>query len=196
MSDTSPRSLSLRQNIVNRILRYPSSLASRFRIVCYRLLGARVTGRCWLRRISIPRNPWDVQIHSAALDDGVVLLSTGEPTGSPRIVIGDSCYLNRNTMIDASELIQIGANCMIGPFCYITDHDHGTIAGQTVSSQALVSSPVVIGDDVWIGAGVIILKGVTIGRGAVVGAGAVVTKSIPPGAIVVGVPAKQIGIRT
>lgn len=38
-----------------------------------------------------------------------------------------------------------------------------------------------------------ILKGVTIGRGAVVGAGAVVTKSIGPGEIVVGNPARVVG---
>jgi acetyltransferase-like isoleucine patch superfamily enzyme len=34
---------------------------------------------------------------------------------------------------------------------------------------------------------------VSIGDGAVVGAGAVVTKDDPAGAVVVGVPAKQVG---
>ena len=28
-------------------------------------------------------------------------------------------------MFDASESIEVGRNCLIGPFCYITDHDHG-----------------------------------------------------------------------
>jgi acetyltransferase-like isoleucine patch superfamily enzyme len=40
-----------------------------------------------------------------------------------------------------------------------------------------------------------VLDGVTIGPGAVVGAGAVVTCDVPPGAIVVGVPARQISMR-
>lgn len=44
-----------------------------------------------------------------------------------------------------------------------------------------------------IGANATILCGVTIGSGAMVGAGAVVIKSVPPGAIVVGNPARIVG---
>jgi maltose O-acetyltransferase len=193
--DESGRRLTLRQHFVNRLLRYPASLASRLRIAWYRCLGARIAGRCWLRRISIPRNPWDVHLESAALDDYVVLLSTGEPTGRPRIVIGAGTYVNRFTMIDASERIEIGQNCMIGPHCYLTDHDHGMVPGAPVNSQPLLSEPTRLGNDVWLGAGVIVLKGVEIGEGAVIGAGAVVTKSVPAGAVTAGVPAREIGRR-
>ena len=49
-----------------------------------------------------------------------------------------------------------------------------------------------IEDYAWIGTGAMILPGVCIGRGAVFGAGAVVSKSVAPGAIVVGNPAKPI----
>lgn len=52
-----------------------------------------------------------------------------------------------------------------------------------------------IEDHAWIGARVIILPGVTVGEGAVVAAGAVVTRSVPPYAVVGGVPAKRIGER-
>lgn len=84
---------------------------------------------------------------------------------------------------------------MIGPFCYITDHDHGMERGIPIKDQPLVGSAVVIEDDVWIGAHVTVLKGIRVGSGAVVGAGAVVTRDVPTGAIVAGIPAKVIGYR-
>lgn len=51
---------------------------------------------------------------------------------------------------------------------------------------------IVIDDYVWIGTGAMILPGVHLGRGCVVGARAVVSKSVNPGEIVVGNPAKPL----
>lgn len=48
----------------------------------------------------------------------------------------------------------------------------------------------VIGDYVYIGSSALIMPGVTIGDGALVAAGSVVTKSVPPGMVVGGNPAK------
>lgn len=84
---------------------------------------------------------------------------------------------------------------MIGPYCYLTDHDHAHLPGCLVSDQPLTSARVRIGSDVWLGAGVVVLKGVTIGDNAVVGAGAVVTNDVPAGVKVAGVPARVIGSR-
>ena len=47
-----------------------------------------------------------------------------------------------------------------------------------------------IGDRCLIGMGAILLEGVRIGAGSIVGAGAVVTKDVPAGVLVAGVPAK------
>jgi maltose O-acetyltransferase len=183
-------------DLINRFIRYPSAAAMRLRIARLRLLGVRIGRRCWIRRVRVPRNPWDVTIEDgAALDDDVVLLTTGARGKRPKVVIGKGTYVNRFTMFDASEHIEVGRNCMIGPYCYITDHDHGTEAPGWIAEQPLVSRPVQIGDNVWIGAGAFVLKGVTVGDGAVIGAGAVVTRSVRPGDKVVGSPARVIGYR-
>ena len=170
------------------ILRILHGLASRVRTIFYSLLGVKFEGRCWLRAIEIPRGHHDIRIADGAqLDRGVVLLISGESTGTEKIVIGRAAYINRATMIDASTRIEIGANCMIGPFCYITDHDH--VIG---SADDLISEPTRIGERVWLGAHVTVLKGVSIGNGSVVGAGSVVTRSLPAGVVAVWDPARVI----
>ena len=52
--------------------------------------------------------------------------------------------------------------------------------------------PVTICDGVWIGHGAFILPGVRIGKGAVVAARTVVTKDVPDGKVVMGIPARVI----
>lgn len=49
-----------------------------------------------------------------------------------------------------------------------------------------------IGNGVDIGAGAVIIGNITIGDGAVIGANAVVKRDVPSGAVMVGVPARQI----
>jgi serine O-acetyltransferase len=50
----------------------------------------------------------------------------------------------------------------------------------------------IIGDNVAIGAHAVVLGPVRIGDGATVGAGAIVTRDVPPGTTVVGVPARAL----
>ncbi|PTX91312.1 hypothetical protein DB354_20910 [Opitutus sp. ER46] len=85
---------------------------------------------------------------------------------------------------------------MIGPFCYLTDHDHSPGPDGTPASGLLVSRPVVIEAGAWIGAHVTVLKGVRIGQGAIVGAGSVLTRDVPPFTTVVGNPAHVLPART
>jgi serine O-acetyltransferase len=73
---------------------------------------------------------------------------------------------------------QVGANCSI-------------IANVTIGMRNEHAFPV-IGDHVFIGAGARVLGGITIGDGAVIGANAVVIEDVPPGATVVGIPARIV----
>jgi UDP-2-acetamido-3-amino-2,3-dideoxy-glucuronate N-acetyltransferase len=50
--------------------------------------------------------------------------------------------------------------------------------------------PIVVEQRAAIGSGAVVLGGVRVGAGALVGAGAVVTKDVPPGTVVRGVPAR------
>lgn len=186
----------LPDDFVNRMLRYPASLRSRLRIMRLRALGAKIGRACIVHQGMLPRNPWDVELGDhVTLEPWVVLLALGPRAARPRIRFGSKIYCNRFTMFDASERIEIDDEVMIGPHCYITDHDHGTEIGKSAHDQPLVSAPTRIGRGAWLGAHVVVLKGVTIGEGAVIAAGAVVTKDVPPHAIVGGVPGKVIKAR-
>ena len=179
-------------NTLHLIVRLRDGLASRLRNLWFRLLGVRLTGYVWMRRVSIPRNWSDITLEQGAmLDDGVVLLCSGVPKHD-KLVIRHGTYVNRGTNFTAHESVTVGRHCLIGPNCYISDANHGTLPGIAPKDQPMQVKPVVIEDEVWLGANVVVLPGVRIGRGAIIGAGAVVTKDVPANAIAVGVPAKVI----
>jgi acetyltransferase-like isoleucine patch superfamily enzyme len=88
------------------------------------------------------------------------------------------------------ELITIQENSDLGPGVMILTHD--TILHHLDPKGPIRSSQVIIGRNCYIGAGAIILPGVTIGDNSIIGAGAVVTKSIPPGSVATGIPARVV----
>ena len=57
------------------------------------------------------------------------------------------------------------------------------------------SRDITIGEDVWVGTNATILSGGNLGRGCIVGACSLVTKPVPPYALVVGSPAKIVGVK-
>src|ERR1044072_2091241 len=121
-------------------------IASRLRGIYYRALGGKMTGPVWLRRIEIARNWGDVLLEGgAALDFGVSIVTNGPPRAG-KGTVGSGTYINRYTMLDGHERLEIGRDCMIGPYCYITDGEHGTAPGRLVKQQPNQTSPVIIED--------------------------------------------------
>ena len=93
---------------------------------------------------------------------------------------------------DTSGRITIGEQCRFGPEVFVTASDYGLQPDQPIAYQERNERDVVIGNDVWLGARVFVGAGVTIGDGCVVSAGSVVTKSLPPGSVAVGIPARIV----
>lgn len=95
-----------------------------------------------------------------------------------------------NSHIDTlfPALIEIGDNFISAPGSIILAHD----ASLYVHTGKYKVGPVKIGDNVFLGANAVVLPNVCIGDNVIVGAGAVVTKSVEPGWVVAGNPAKKI----
>jgi acetyltransferase-like isoleucine patch superfamily enzyme len=105
--------------------------------------------------------------------------------------VGRRSHIGDNTLVDLSGSVIIGNDVAVGPYSIVYTHDHDHRNSTPVAwAGGVICRPVEIGDGAWVGARVTILSGVTIGSRAVVAAGAVVTKDVPPGAVVGGVPAK------
>jgi len=181
----------LRVGVYSRLYRFREwrrIAAARLRAHRYHLLGANMAPKCLLGAGVRLEHPWHVWLGKRCTFQDDVWLNVGcEPA---ELRIGDYTFIGRGTEIEVALSVTIGRRVLIAPNVFITDHNHGTRLGETVSQQTSVIAPVVVGDDVWIGTHVVVLCGVTIGEGAVVAAGAVVHRDVEPFTIVGGVPAR------
>jgi UDP-perosamine 4-acetyltransferase len=107
--------------------------------------------------------------HTASIAPGTQLLPGSVVNAATGI--GEGAIVNTNASVDHD--CSVGAYVHVGP-------------GATVGGE------VTIGEVAFVGLGARVLPGLTIGAGAIVGAGAVVIDDVPPGATVVGVPARRI----
>lgn len=118
----------------------------------------------------------------------------------PRVEISEHVQIGKGTIICAGNIITtnitIGKHVQINLDCTI---GHDSILGDftTLSPGVHISGWVHMGKRVYIGTGAVIINGtpqspITIGDDVIIGAGACVSKSIPSGQKVAGVPAKPI----
>lgn len=111
------------------------------------------------------------------------------------IRIGKRTTVGYHSFIFSSNSIEIGDDCLIAPFVYIVDSNHGIDRTSKINEQPNVTGPIKLGNDIWIASNVTILMGITIGDGVVIAANSVVNHSIPAYEIWGGSPAKKIGDR-
>lgn len=112
------------------------------------------------------------------------------------ISVGRRVVIRPTTMLfaDAEASITVEDDVMLGSgvHVYVGNHRYDDPTRPIIDQGRQASRPVVLERGCWLGANVIILPGVTIGRNAVIGAGSVVTRSIDPGVLAVGSPARAI----
>ena len=97
-------------------------------------------------------------------------------------VVGDDCQIMDDT--------HISGGTVIGDRCFISVHVSANNDDRPRGYKWKGITPVRIGSDVVIGAGARLRPGVSVGDGATVAMGAVVTRDVPAGATVKGMPAR------
>ncbi|MCI9889615.1 N-acetyltransferase [Micrococcales bacterium 31B] len=110
------------------------------------------------------------------------------------VVMGDNCKVQNYALV--YEPARLGQGVFIGPAVTLTnDHFPRAVNPDLTQKSAADWEPVgvTIEDGAAIGARAVCVAPVRIGAWATVAAGAVVTKDVPPHALVVGVPARQVG---
>lgn len=174
-------------------VRIPRGAISRLRLTVYRALGMQQGKKNRMEGGGRVRRCGQIAVgDNNAFTQGCWLWPEDTEFAGIRIRIGNSNYFNRNVMLDACGLIEIGDRNMFGPDVYITDSNHQFGGSFSPGELPMDQGNVVIGNRCWIGAKAVILKGVRLGDGCVVAAGAVVTRSVEPGVVVAGVPARPL----
>ena len=104
-----------------------------------------------------------------------------------KVSIGDNCKIQNNVSVYDDVILEEGVFC--GPSMVFTN---------VINPRALVERKneyleTRVKKGVTIGANATIVCGVTLGEYSFIGAGAVINKNVPAYALMVGVPAKQVG---
>lgn len=104
-----------------------------------------------------------------------------------KVVIGDRCKIQNNVSVYDNVTLEEGVFC--GPSMVFTN----VYNPRSLIDRKAEYLDTLVGRGATLGANCTIVCGVTVGEFAFVGAGAVVNRDVPAYALMVGVPARQIG---
>ena len=104
-----------------------------------------------------------------------------------RVVVGDRCKVQNNVSLYDGVTLEAGVFC--GPSVVFTNvHNPRALVERKHEYR-----PTLVRQGATLGANCTVVCGTTIGAHAFVGAGAVVSRDVPDYALVLGVPARQVG---
>lgn len=106
--------------------------------------------------------------------------------------IGQGCRILVHDFGSEPFLVTIGDRVTVATRVLFLTHDGSTWLMRDARGRRQRYGAITVGSDVFIGAGAILMPGVTVGDRCIIGAGSVVTKSVPPGSVVAGNPARWI----
>ncbi len=107
------------------------------------------------------------------------------------VKIGENCLIGTRNWSSEPYLITIGNNVQVTKDVYFHTHGGAHVA-RHMFPKFDVFGKIIIEDNAYVGSGSHIMPGATIGRGSLVAAGSVVSKSVPPGEVWGGIPARFI----
>uniref|UniRef100_E6Q719 Transferase hexapeptide repeat containing protein n=1 Tax=mine drainage metagenome TaxID=410659 RepID=E6Q719_9ZZZZ len=131
-----------------------------------------------------------IAIHELLTGAGLFAPALRHPTAfiAADAVIGAGSQILAQAAVCAS--VRVGNQCIINTAASV-DHECRLGNGVHVAPGAHLAGLVTVEDFAFIGIGATVLPRIRIGKGSVVGAGAVVTRDVPDGVTVLGVPARQ-----
>ncbi len=135
----------------------------------------------------------DVKVH---LGKRVFLGRSGVFQGTGTVNVGAGTYVGNFFDFNSRASIEIAEQCMFGNFVTLVDNNHGTAVDRDMKDQPFEAKGIAVGRNCWLGEKSTVLAGVTIGENAIVAAGSVVTRDVPANAVVAGVPARVLRLRT
>lgn len=137
---------------------------------------------------------WDyAQIREQAVIGDECIIGRGAYIGIG-VRLGRACKIQNHALV--YEPARLGNGVFVGPAAVLTNDRQPRAVNPDLSLKSASdwdAVGVIVHDGASIGARAVCIAPITIGAWAMIGAGSVVTRDVPAHALVVGVPARQVG---